>query len=134
MVLLKGSCAFHLQPVQLKIAKPSLQGDWGAGARAGTRASLMWVCPGRLVCDEFEVGDAVRSFTQSSQRSAQMQNQHPNSKFLLSSKALSTALNPLIVRALTTSQGRLFLCWGLQEHQEHCWRTCTSQHRNVWQF
>lgn len=72
----------------------------------------MWVCPGRFVCDGLEVGDAVQSFSQSSQRSAQMQNQHLNSKFLLSSKALSTVLNPLITGALTTSQGRLFLRLG----------------------
>lgn len=64
------------------------------------------------MCDGLEVGEAVQSFSQSSQRSAQTQNQRLNSKFLLSSKALSTALNPLIVGELTTSQGRLFLVLG----------------------
>lgn len=72
----------------------------------------MWVCPGRLVCDEREVGEAVQSFSQSSQRSVQTQNQHLNSKFLLSRKALSTALNPLITGVSTTSQERLFLILG----------------------
>lgn len=133
-LVLKGSCSYHLSDVVFKVTKFSLQTGRGAEARVGARARTVWVCPGRIASDGVEVEEDVESCTQSSQRRSQMQNQHLNSKLLSGKSTFKIFETTWPCRHWPSCEGTAFHVLVTAEHQESCWRTYTSQRRNVWQF